>query len=166
MSPDADRLVPLLPRAVAAANARDGRAVILNGRPFGLPDTVRVATAATRDGRDRHRRGRLRPGGRERGDADPGALSAPAAAGPARRGELADPGSTWPITELRRGAQDVTRTGRPRPSRCPRPAQVRNLALTLNDMLSRLGAAQERQRGLISDTATSCAARSPGSGLG
>jgi signal transduction histidine kinase len=31
--------------------------------------------------------------------------------------------------------------------------EVRNLALTLNDMLSRLGAAQERQRGLISDTA-------------
>jgi signal transduction histidine kinase len=31
--------------------------------------------------------------------------------------------------------------------------EVRNLALTLNDMLSRLGAAQERQRGLVSDTA-------------
>ena len=31
--------------------------------------------------------------------------------------------------------------------------EVRNLALTLNDMLDRLGAAQERQRGLVSDTA-------------
>ena len=30
---------------------------------------------------------------------------------------------------------------------------MRNLALTLNDMLDRLGAAQERQRGLVSDTA-------------
>ena len=50
VSPDADRLVPLLPPAVAAANARDGRAVFLNGRPFGLPDTVRVATAATAGG--------------------------------------------------------------------------------------------------------------------
>ncbi len=31
--------------------------------------------------------------------------------------------------------------------------EVRSLAITFNDMLSRLGAAQERQRGLVSDTA-------------
>ena len=116
VSPDADRLVPLLPRAVAAANARDGRAVFLNGRPFGLPDTVRVATAATRDG---------------------GTVIAAVAYG--QVGEslatltrallIGTPlllvllaGASWliagstlrPITELRRGAQDVTRTGRPR----------------------------------------------------
>ena len=59
-----------------------------------------------------------------------------------------------PIAELRRGAQDVTRTGRP--SALPVPEardEVHSLALTLNDMLSRLGQAQQRQRGLVSDTA-------------
>ncbi len=156
VSPDADRLVPLLPPAVAAANARDGRVVFLNGRPYGLPDTVRVATAATRDG---------------------GTVIAAVAYG--QVGEslatltrallIGTPlllvllaGASWliagstlrPITELRRGAQDVTRTGRPRALPVPEARdEVRNLALTLNDMLSRLGAAQERQRGLISDTA-------------
>jgi signal transduction histidine kinase len=156
VSPGADRLVPLLPPPVAAANARDGRVVFLNGRPYGLPDTVRVATAATRDG---------------------GTVIAAVAYG--QVGEslatltrallIGTPlllvllaaaswliaGSTLrPITELRRGAQDVTRTGRPRALPVPEARdEVRNLALTLNDMLSRLGAAQERQRGLISDTA-------------
>ncbi len=37
VSPDADRLVPLLPPAVAAANARDGRAVLVNGRRSACP---------------------------------------------------------------------------------------------------------------------------------
>lgn len=156
VSPDADRLVPLLPPAVAAANARAGRVVFLDGRPYGLPDTVRVATAATRDG---------------------GTVIAAVAYG--QVGEslatltrallIGTPlllvllaGASWliagstlrPITELRRGAQDVTRTGRPRDLPVPEARdEVRNLALTLNDMLSRLGSAQERQRGLISDTA-------------
>jgi signal transduction histidine kinase len=59
-----------------------------------------------------------------------------------------------PIAELRRGAQDVTRTGRPRALPVPEARdEVHSLALTLNDMLSRLGEAQERQRGLVSDTA-------------
>jgi len=156
VSPDADRLVALLPRAVAAANARDGRAVFLNGRPFGLPDTVRVATAATRGG---------------------GIVIAAVAydqvgdslATLARALIIGTPvlllllaGASWlivgstlrPIAELRRGAQDVTRTGRPRALPVPEARdEVRSLAVTLNDMLSRLGAAQERQRGLVSDTA-------------
>ena len=50
VSPDGDLLVPLLPPGVAAANARDGRAVFLDGRPFGLPGEVRVATVAIRGG--------------------------------------------------------------------------------------------------------------------
>ena len=36
-SPSADLLVPLLPPARAAAVARSGRAVLLDGRPFGIP---------------------------------------------------------------------------------------------------------------------------------
>ena len=41
-SPGADRLVPLLPPAQAAAAVRTGRAVLLDGRPFGIPYLMRV----------------------------------------------------------------------------------------------------------------------------
>jgi signal transduction histidine kinase len=156
VSPDADRLVPLLPPGVAAANARDGRAVFLDGRPFGLPGEVRVATVAVRGG----------------GTVIAAVVYNPVAESLATLGHaliIGTPvllvllaGASWlivgstlrPITELRRGAQDVTRTGQPRA--LPVPAahdEVHSLAVTLNDMLSRLGAAQQRQRGLISDTA-------------
>ena len=156
VSPDADRLVPLLPPAVAAANARDGRAVFLDGRPFGLPGTVRVATAATRDG------GTViaAVAYNQVGESLATLTRALLIGTPLLLVLLA--GASWliagstlrPITELRRGAQDVTRTGRPRALPVPEARdEVRNLALTLNDMLSRLGAAQERQRGLLSDTA-------------
>jgi signal transduction histidine kinase len=156
VSPDADRLVPLLPPRVAAANARAGRAVFLNGQPFGLPGEVRVATVALRGG----------------GTVIAAVAYAPVADSLATLGRaliIGTPvllvllaGAVWlivgstlrPIAELRRGAQDVTRTGQPRA--LPVPAahdEVHSLAVTLNDMLSRLGAAQQRQRGLISDTA-------------
>ena len=156
VSPDGDRLVPLLPPRVAAANARDGRAVFLNGQPFGLPGEVRVATVAIRGG----------------GTVIAAVAYNPVAESLATLGRaliIGTPvllvllaGAVWlivgstlrPIAELRRGAQDVTRTGQPRA--LPVPAahdEVHSLAVTLNDMLSRLGAAQQRQRGLISDTA-------------
>jgi signal transduction histidine kinase len=59
-----------------------------------------------------------------------------------------------PIAELRRGAAEVTQTGVPRDLPVP-PArdEVRSLAVTLNDMLTRLAEAQQRQRDLVSDTA-------------
>ena len=156
VSPDADRLVPLLPPAVAAANARDGRAVFLDGRPYGLPDTVRVAAATTRDG------GTViaAVAYNQVGESLATLTRALLIGTPLLLLLLA--GASWliagstlrPITELRRGAQDVTRTGRPQALPVPEARdEVRNLALTLNDMLSRLGAAQERQRGLVSDTA-------------
>src|SRR3984885_7354309 len=156
VSPDADRLVPLLPPAVAAANARDGRAVFLNGRPYGLPDTVRVATAAPTGG------GTViaAVAYNQVGESLATLTRALLIGTPLLLALLA--GASWliagstlrPVTELRRGAQDVTRTGRPRALPVPEARdEVRNLALTLNDMLSRLGAAQERQRGLISATA-------------
>jgi signal transduction histidine kinase len=71
-------------------------------------------------------------------------------------------GATWlavgstlrPIAELRRGAAAVTSTGLPRDLPVPEARdEVRSLATTLNDMLSRLAAAQQRQRALVSDTA-------------
>jgi signal transduction histidine kinase len=156
VSPDADRLVPLLAPQVAAANARVGRTVFLDGRPFGLPGELRVAAVAIRGG---------------------GTVIAAVAYNPVAESLttvshalfIGTPvllvllaGVSWlivgstlrPIAELRRGAQDVTRTGQPRA--LPVPAahdEVHSLAVTLNDMLSRLGMAQQRQRGLISDTA-------------
>ena len=155
-SPGADLLVPLLPPGQAAANARTGRARVMEGPPHGLPGEIRVVTVAT--------------GGGET------VIAAVAAdqerntvAALTRALLIGTPllllllaGAIWlvvgttlrPIAELRRGAQDVTRTGRP--SALPVPEardEVHSLALTLNDMLSRLGQAQERQRGLVSDTA-------------
>jgi signal transduction histidine kinase len=59
-----------------------------------------------------------------------------------------------PIAALRRGAARVTGTGLPADLPVPEARdEVRLLALTLNDMLSRLTAAQRRQRALVSDTA-------------
>ncbi len=156
VSPDADRLVPLLPPAVAAANARDGRAVFLNGRPYGLPDTVRVATAATRDGGTVIAAVAYNQVGESLATLTRALLiGTPLLLVLLAAASWLIAGSTLrPITELRRGAQDVTRTGRPRALPVPEARdEVRNLALTLNDMLSRLGEAQERQRGLVSDTA-------------
>ena len=64
-------------------------------------------------------------------------------------------GSTLrPIGALRRGAARVTATGVPSDLPVPEARdEVRVLALTLNDMLSRLAEAQQRQRALVSDTA-------------
>ena len=58
------------------------------------------------------------------------------------------------MTHPGRGAAEVTQTGIPRHLPVP-PArdEVRSLAVTLNDMLSRLADAQQRQRDLVSDTA-------------
>jgi signal transduction histidine kinase len=59
-----------------------------------------------------------------------------------------------PIGALRRGAARVTATALPSDLPVPEARdEVRLLALTLNDMLSRLAAAQQRQRALVSDTA-------------
>jgi signal transduction histidine kinase len=64
-------------------------------------------------------------------------------------------GSTLrPIGALRRGAARVTATTVPSDLPVPEARdEVRSLALTLNDMLSRLAAAQQRQRALVADTA-------------
>jgi signal transduction histidine kinase len=156
VSPGADRLVPLLPPAQAAANARAGRAVFLDGRPYGLPDRVRVVAVRTKAGGTV-----IAAVPSDQVLATLGTVTKALVIGtPLLLLLLA--GASWlivgstlrPIAELRRGAQEVTRTGQPRA--LPVPAaqdEVRSLAVTLNDMLSRLGAAQERQRGLVSDTA-------------
>ena len=61
-----------------------------------------------------------------------------------------------PIEELRRGAQEITGTAIARGRTLPVPVardEVHSLAVTLNDMLARLEAAQRRQRALVSDAA-------------
>ncbi|MBO0775176.1 MAG: HAMP domain-containing histidine kinase [Actinobacteria bacterium] len=155
-SPGADRLVPLLPPAEAAANARSHRAVLLDGRPFGIPTLVRVVSVAD----SRHQ-----------------VIIAAVAYEPVQESLatvnrallLGTPlllvllaGASWlvvgstlrPIAALRRGAQMITATGRPRALPVPEASdEVHSLAITLNDMLARLGAAQQRQRALVSDTA-------------
>ena len=155
-SAGADRLVPLLPTAEAAALARSHGGVMLDGRPYGLTEVVRVVAVS---------------GGR-------GETVIAAASYDTVRASLVTvahalligtplllllmvwviwliTGSTLrPIAALRRGAERVTATGVA--SALPLPEardEVHSLAVTLNDMLSRLETAQQRQRRLVSDTA-------------
>jgi signal transduction histidine kinase len=157
VSPDADRLVPMLTRSQAAATAAKQTGWLLDGPPFDMPSLLRVDAVRASDG------------------------SVVIAAVPygsvsdsltvvARGLLLGTPvlfalftwvtwlvvGSTLrPVGALRRAAARITATGVAR-SDLPVPGardEVRELALTLNDMLSRLAAAQQRQRALVSDTA-------------
>jgi signal transduction histidine kinase len=155
-SPGADRLVPLLPVPQAAANARAGRAVLLDGEPFGIPYQLRVVAVRTHDGDTV-----LAAVDFEQVKSSVITLTRALWVGtPLLLLLLA--WVTWlvvgstlrPIAALRRGAQEVTATAQPRALPLPEARdEVHSLAVTLNDMLARLEAAQQRQRGLISDTA-------------
>ena len=155
-SAGADRLVPLLPAGQAETAARTQTGVSLDGRPYGLPESLRVAAV---------------PG--KRGEIVIAAVSYDAVNDTlvtvAHALLFGTPallllmiwvswlitGSTLrPITALRRGAEQVTATGVPRGLPVPEARdEVHSLAVTLNDMLSRLEAAQQRQRQFVSDTA-------------
>ena len=155
-SPGADRLVPLLPVAEAVRTGRTQSGVLLDGRPYGLPESLRVVAVP----------GRL-------GETVIAAVSYDAVsdslATVAHALLFGTPallllmiwvswlitGSTLrPITALRRGAEQITATGVPRGLPVPEARdEVHSLAVTLNDMLSRLEAAQQRQRQFVSDTA-------------
>jgi signal transduction histidine kinase len=156
VSPGADRLVPMLPAARAEAAARSGQARTLSGPPLGMPSLIRVVA--------------VRAAGQqvviaavsyaEVRDSLASLVKVLAIGTPLLFALLAL--ATWlltgytlrPIAALRRGAAEVTETGVPRDLPVP-PArdEVRSLAVTLNDMLSRLAEAQQRQRDLVSDTA-------------
>jgi signal transduction histidine kinase len=155
-SAGADRLVPLLSEREAASVARSRTGVMLDGRPYGLPEVLRVVAA---------------PG--HRGETVIAAVSYDAVRDSlvtvAHALLIGTPallllmiwviwlitGSTLrPIAALRRAAERVTATGVPRGLPVPEARdEVHSLAVTLNDMLSRLEAAQQRQRRLVSDTA-------------
>jgi signal transduction histidine kinase len=156
VSPDADRLVPMVPVSQARALADDGGAVLVRGAPFDMPPLLRVAAV-------RANGGYLVISAVPFSEAS-GSLSVVARAlvifTPLLF--LAFTGSIWlvtgstlrPIGALRRGAARVTATGVPSDLPVPEARdEVRLLALTLNDMLSRLAEAQQRQRALVSDTA-------------
>jgi len=155
-SPTADRLVPLLPPAQAAAAARNGRATLLDGRPFGIPYLMRVV-AVPASGHEIV----LSAAAYSQVDDSMMALTRALLVGtPLLLLLLA--GATWlvvgstlrPISALRRGAQVITATGVTRELPVPQARdEVHVLAVTLNDMLTRLDAAQQRQRRLVSDTA-------------
>ena len=155
-SPDTDRLVPLLPPAQAAANARTGRAVLMDGRPYGIPFLLRVVAVPARG----HQTVLAAVGFDEVNRSVETVNRALLVGTPLLLLLLA--GATWlvvgstlrPIAALRRGAQEVTATARPRSLPVPEARdEVHSLAITLNDMLARLDATQRRQRGLVSDTA-------------
>src|SRR6516162_3694007 len=155
-SPGADQLVALMHSAQAAALAESGRAVLLDGRPFGIPYPMRVVAVPASRGQIvisavayTEVRDSMTALGRALIVATPLLL-------------LLLAGATWlvvsstlrPIAALSRGAQVVTATGKARELPVPEARdEVRTLAITLNDMLARLDAAQRRQRSLVSDTA-------------
>jgi signal transduction histidine kinase len=156
VSAGADRLVPLISPAQATALANGGGATLVQGAPYNMPSLLRVAVVAAANG-----------------DLVIAAVPYSAASGSlsvvARALIFGTPvlfiaftGAIWlvigsvlrPIDLLRRGAARVT--GADADEELPVPEardEVRSLALTLNDMLSRLAAAQQRQRALVSDTA-------------
>jgi len=156
VSPGADRLVPLLTPAQAASSARSGQAILIDGPQFGMPSLLRAAAVAADDG---HLVIAAVPYS-SAGDSLSVVAKALVFGTPLLF--LLFTGAIWlavgstlrPIGELRRGAARVTDTGVPRDLPVPEARdEVRSLALTLNDMLSRLAAAQQRQRDLVSDTA-------------
>jgi signal transduction histidine kinase len=156
VSPGADRLVSMLAPARARAAARTGQAQMLAGPPLGMPSLLRVVAVPA-------------SGGHVVIAAVSFAQVHDSLATLARALFIGTPllfallalaiwlvtGYTLrPIAALRRGAAEVTGNGVPRALPVP-PArdEVRSLAVTLNDMLSRLAEAQQRQRDLVSDTA-------------
>jgi len=156
VSPGADRLVPMMSPAQAQAAARTGQARMLAGPPLGLPSLLRVVAV----GASGHQVVIAAVSYAQASDSLATLARALIIGTPLLFGLLAL--AIWlvtgytlrPIAELRRGAAEVTQTGVPRDLPVP-PArdEVRSLAVTLNDMLSKLADAQQRQRDLVSDTA-------------
>jgi signal transduction histidine kinase len=157
VSPGADRLVPLLSRSQAAASAAARAGRLLDGPAFGISSMLRVDAVAASDG------SLVIAAVPYNSVSDSLTVVARAlvAGTPVLFGLFT--WVTWlvvgstlrPVGALRRAAGRIARTGVPR-SDLPVPEardEVRELALTLNDMLSRLAAAQRKQRALVSDTA-------------
>ncbi len=147
--------MPLLPPTQAASLANGNSAVLVHGAPFDMPSLLRVAVVRA-DG------GELVIAAVPYSSADSLqvvghalVIGTPVLFIGFVGATLMAVGSTLrPIDRIRRGAARVTGTGVPADLPVPEARdEVRSLALTLNDMLSRLTSAQQRQRSLVSDTA-------------
>jgi signal transduction histidine kinase len=156
VSLDADRMVPIVSPAQAAALADGGSAIEVRGAPFDMPSVLRVAVARADNGE------LVIAAVPYSSAADSLAVVAHALIFGTPVLFIVFAGAIWlavgstlrPIDLLRRSAADVTGAGPPADLPVPEARdEVRLLALTLNDMLSRLTAAQQRQRSLVSDTA-------------
>ena len=156
VSSEADWLVPIVSVAQARALADGGGAMQVRGAPFDMPSLLRVVVVPAN-------------GGQLVIAAVPFSEASGSLSVVARTLVIFTPvlflvftGAIWlvtgstlrPIGALRRGAARVTATAVPSDLPVPEARdEVRLLALTLNDMLSRLAEAQQRQRALVSDTA-------------
>ncbi len=156
VSPGADRLVPIVAPSQAEGLARGDSAMLIQGAPYDMPALLRVAVVRA-------------AGGELVIAAVPYSSADDSLRVVAHALILGTPvlflvftGAIWlavgstlrPIGLLRRGAAQVTGTAVPADLPVPEARdEVRLLALTLNDMLSRLADAQQRQRSLVSDTA-------------
>jgi signal transduction histidine kinase len=156
VSADADRLVPIVSVGRARDLAARNDATLVRGAPFDMPALLRVVAVPAKGGQ-------LVIAAVPFSEAS-GSLNVVARAlvifTPVVF--LAFTGAIWlvtgstlrPIGALRRGAARVTATAVPSDLPVPEARdEVRLLAVTLNDMLSRLAEAQQRQRALVSDTA-------------
>jgi signal transduction histidine kinase len=156
VSADADRLVPLVPPAQAAALANGDSAQLVHGAPFDMPSLLRVAVVRAANGE------LVIAAVPYSSAADSLQVVGHALIFGTPVLFIVFTGAIWlavgstlrPIDRIRRGAAGVTGTGVPADLPVPEARdEVRSLALTLNDMLSRLTSAQQRQRSLVSDTA-------------
>ena len=157
-SPTADRLVPLIPLFMAKSIAASGRGMSMAGGPMDIAFPLRVVAVPIQ------------------GDGVVIAATSYAQVSNSLTaiGWITAIGTplvflmfvllTWlvtgaalrPIEELRRGAQEITGAAIARGRALPMPEakdEVHRLAVTLNDMLARLEAAQQRQRGFVCDAA-------------
>ena len=155
-SPGADRLVPLLSGRALDSAARSGHAISLEGGPYGLPPLLRVVAVPANGGQIviaavsfTQVSGSIQMLWRAALIGTPVLIAFLAAVN-----WLVIGGALRPIAELRRGAQEIS--GAVGTRRLPVPQtrdEVHSLAVTLNDMLSRLKSAEDRQRVFVSDTA-------------
>lgn len=155
-SPTADRLVPLLSGRALSTAVDTGRAVLMRGGPYGLPGLLRVVAVPARGGR-----AVIAAVSFTQVESSIKALWRAALIGTpvlilflAAVNWLVIGGALRPIAELRRGAQEISTAVGPRRLPVPQTTdEVHSLAVTLNDMLRRLEAAEDRQRSFVSDTA-------------
>jgi signal transduction histidine kinase len=155
-----DRLVPVL-RPDETAAVRSGDRLVVDGARLGLDGPLRVVgVPAGRAGDPRTvivavDFGGARSGGRLL--AVGLAIGAPLLLGVVALATWEVVGRTLrPVEELRRGAEEITGAAGGGSARLPVPAprdEIRRLAVTLNDMLTRLEATRERQRAFVSDAA-------------